>query len=226
MPVDVDVLTQDHRRTLFHCTVNSSGTRFCRQCEYIKSDGHRCRLHSCYEAHYCWIHLKKVQKVRIAPSRLPLVGLGLFARTNKALPPALLNKLKSRKATRQERAQYTVFNTGDVIGEYEGEKLTKRELASRYDYETETGEEIQQVAPYGAMNVKGDITDALCVRNFTAYSNDPFKSKEQQNAKIIGHRLRLVAIRPIYEGEEILIKYGRGYWHSGYPIAPLRQKVV
>jgi hypothetical protein len=83
--------------------------RNCNTCTYKGIGGDknkRCTRSTCKTGPMCWQHTAMVEGVRVAPSNIPGVGLGLFA---------------ARK-----------FNTGDFISRYDGEHLTNEEYNIRY----------------------------------------------------------------------------------------------
>jgi hypothetical protein len=150
------------------------------------------------------------------------IGLGLFARTNKPLPAALLQKLKSGEGTPEEKKKYLVFEGTTerpvFIGTYKGETVTKTELDGRYDYTGADGKTREQTAPYGVtqMRKKGKrrtkLLDSLCQRNFVSYSNDA-RGTDFHNNAVLKTNLQLVATHHIWQGEEILWDYGDEYWN-------------
>jgi len=173
--------------------------------------------------------LRKVHDVRIAPSLITIhgksVGLGLFARTNKPLAPALLAKLKRGGGSAEERKTYAVFKPKrskkakkqkeNVIGKYEAELMTQDQLNRRYDYKDEDGKTVELTAPYGVTEMlrhgAGKQYDSLCHRNYVSYANDARGSTFTNNADLLPN-LVLVPLRVIWEGEEILWDYRAEYW--------------
>lgn len=222
MPLKVQVFSDDKKRKLHECKLNDCGSQCCR-CTYVKANGEQCKLHSCYDFEYCWIHLKKKFDVRIATSNITVdgksIGKGLFARTNKPLPANLLRRLKSRRATREERKKYLVFKKNDKIGKYKGEALDRKRLDDRYrDIDNP---DVDYTAPYGIQGRRGVLYDSLCKRNYVSYSNDARNSRYQYNAKVTTH-LNLIATKNIWQGEEIFWNYKRDYWRGPLPI--IKQK--
>ena len=220
MPIQIKV-----DKTEFQCNLNAKPRdRQCQRCSYRKPNGKRCKLRSCFDLRHCWVHLKKVFHVRIAPSLIKVdgqsIGLGLFAETNLQLNPKHLKELRSQKSLDQN---FLVFRKGDRIGEYVGEKVTDRELSRRYDFRNDAGKLQEQVAPYAITDNKGNIRDAMCRRNFTAYVNDPYRSEYKSNVKINNHNFTMVAKRNIYRGEELLFDYSDEYWNSE-PVAKITQR--
>lgn len=237
MPLYAKVLRPGGGRPLFECKVNDCGDHCCR-CKYMikQTDGteRQCKLKSCYDIDYCWHHLRKVYDIRIAPSRIASpdgssIGMGLFARTNKPLPSALLAKLKAGKGTAEERRKYLVFKRTTnmrrpvVIGKYVAENISQVQLDERYDYKGEDGKVHEQTAPYAVTEKLrsgvGRQFDSLCHRNFVSYANDARGTDFKNNAKLKSD-LRLIAISNIWQGEEILWDYGVEYWN--YDIASIK----
>jgi hypothetical protein len=50
----------------------------CERCRAKKSDGTQCRLRTCRQYPYCWIHLKSKEKLQVKNSSVPNLGKGLF----------------------------------------------------------------------------------------------------------------------------------------------------
>lgn len=221
MPLHVSLLRPDTKEVVTQCVINNCGPRCC-QCTYMINGVRRCRLSSCYEENYCWIHLKKVRKVRIAPSRITIrgqsIGLGLFALTRHSLPVALLTRLRANRGTREEKEKYLIFRRWQVIGRYTGEHLTKTELDAKYDVE-----DVEYTAPYALTLADGSVLDSLCKRNYVAYANDARGSRFTNNATV-RRNLDLVATRNIWQGEEILWDYGDDYWAGLHLDVKVRQQ--
>jgi len=230
MPLQASVVNPEQKyQNIFQCTVNPTQppSRKCRRCIGHKRNGQRCKLRTCYDWNYCWLHLQKLFHVRIAESTIKIqgrsIGLGLFARTNRSLPTALLGRLRTNRGRSEEKRQYLVFKKNDVIGHYFGENLTKAQLDQRYDYQDNQGEMKEQVAPYAVTSEDGTIMDALCKRNFMAYANDPLNSHLRANSIMNENTKILRASRNIWEGEEIVWKYGADYWN--FPIAKIKTQM-
>lgn len=227
MPLQASVIhPQRNNQNLFQCAINTTkpNEKSCKPCTAHKANGQPCKLKSCYEWKYCWVHLLKFAKVRIAESTIKIqgqsIGLGLFARTNRPLAVDLLARLRSNRGRAEEKKQYLVFKKNEIIGNYQGEIVTKEQLDQRYDYKDEQGQLHEQVAPYAITSEDGSIMDALCKRNFVAYANDPYNSNLQANSTMNENTRTLIASRNIWQGEEILWNYGAEYWQ--YPIAKVK----
>jgi hypothetical protein len=160
---------------------------------------------------YCWQHMKKIDGVVAQPSTIPNAGMGLFA----------CDPESSRRTV--------VFKTGDFITQYAGETLTQPELDERYGKDG--------LAPYAwAIPGRDDFLDAACVRSIGALANSHHGTRQKPNAEIeiIGDEnlseqrrarknalrafslpkkmMGLVATRPIYNGDEVLVDYGPEYF--------------
>ena len=224
MPIHVRVVNPEHqRKSLFQCVINGNGKK-CKQCKFIKKNAERCKLKTCTDE-FCWIHLQKKFRVRVAESRIRInghsIGLGLFARTNKPLDARILDRLHSHKASEEDKTKYLVFKKGELIGKYIGEHLSKKRLDDRYDYKDTQGTLHEQTAPY-AFTVGHKIYDGLCKRNFMVYANDPTGTGLKPNMKPSRKSPNMMALRDIWQGEELLWEYGETYW-SG-EIAATKQR--
>lgn len=159
---------------LYECTLNGGGVR-CLECNET----------ALQDMTFCPQHLAECCSVRIAPSRIPGAGLGLFATDE--------------------------IDAGQLIGIYVGETLTPAELSARYDYRDERGRLVEQTAPYAMTGRNGVIVDSIEVRNFVAYANDARHSGFSNNAHM-RNGLELYAKTDIHAGDEILYAYGPSYW--------------
>jgi len=232
MPIQVKVVNPEHKnQNLFQCLLNSKPKKHkCKRCIFTKANGERCKLRTCFEINYCWIHLQKTFDVRIAPSKIQVdghsIGLGLFARSTKPIPPNVRRRITSRTTTPDDKLKYRVFKAKQKIGKYTGEVITQDKLNARYDYKNNTGQIQEQVAPYAVTNSHHQIIDALCRRNFLAYANDARASGLNYNAKMSKRNMILQAQKDIYQGDEILWNYGEDYWADDVSTAEIKQKRV
>ena len=63
---------------LFLQTVCPFEQNRCVQCHAKKLDGSQCKLKTCRQYPYCWIHLKSKDKLQVKDSTIPGAGKGLF----------------------------------------------------------------------------------------------------------------------------------------------------
>ena len=162
----------------------------CQQCVGRTKAGRRCRKRTCIGTPHCWMHLLAEGKLRVLPSAVPNAGKGLFARAHRSrVQPGLV-----------------LFRRGDVICEYGGEPVMAADLTARYgDY----------TAPYGLHSRGPYYEDAACRRGAGSLANHT--GAATANAKyrygLRGGRpySRLTATRPVRDGDEVLVNYGRAY---------------
>jgi SET domain-containing protein len=150
---------------------------------------------------YCWQHAESELHVRIRPSTwLPKGNYGLHAAV------AMSNSTK----------RPVVFRKNEIILQYDGEYLTAQEISRRYDKLVIKNHKPyleEGFAPYALEYDEGRYVDAAHKRGYAAYINDPdgpVLSKQPANAIFDG--LNIVAIRDIYNNDEILVNYGKDYW--------------
>lgn len=117
-------------------------------------------------------------------------------------------KKNSRAPTSAKGA--LVFEVNDLIAKYQSELISKEEHDQRY-YKTHGPYVLDNRFSKGG----GDVYyDAACVRGLGSIANDPRGTGFKANARLVvgknGASLR--ALRSIFDGEEILASYGKGYW--------------
>lgn len=184
----------------------------CRQCEAMAHKGRkRCTKRTCFGVPYCHIHIRWKLHLAIADSTIPNAGKGLFA----------WNEAK--------RPNGVVFRRGNLITEYIGENLGKRDLDARvgddglaaYALEpvlVRRGGEAGVPVEYGENDTL--IIDAACVRGIASFAN-ALSDNRQTNATL-GYRMvgtgearrrvaGLFAKKDIRHKEEILVSYGENY---------------
>ena len=160
----------------------------CEQCDALTKNGARCKRTVCIGLPYCFSHLASLKHLKIKPSTIPNAGKGLFAIDNTKRPNAV------------------IFNQNAVICEYNGEIIDRNELIHRYHYHT---------APYAIRINRNRFEDGAIMRGVAGLANH--KSFENCNAvfrpfKATGkYFMRLVAIKPIRNGDEIFADYGDAY---------------
>ena len=147
---------------------------------------------------YCWQHAELLLKVKIRKcSWLPDGNKSLFAFSKAKLTTGPL------------------FRKGQKVLRYEGELLTEDEISERYDYYV-NGELIEGPAEYTLEYADGKFVDAIIIRGYSAFINDPkgyIKHPDGLSPNVVFRKNRWIfALRDIYNGEEILIDYGENYF--------------
>lgn len=152
-------------------------------------------------AHLCWNHLQRDMGLRVKKSPIPGTGRGLFVAWARGLPKG-------------HRIEYT----GDEIAlDSAGDK------GGPYVLETRSGEGI-------------DAARRNC--GLGRWVNDPRGASDEQgrgkqaNCEFVlftprGERRRVAAVRtlrPVLSGEELLVRYGAGYWRFQASAAPHRKR--
>ena len=195
------------KQKLFECCLNTHGA--CPKCSGCSActadvqhrDGSvtRCRRKTCQDSELCSSHLKSKYHVVIAKSTIPNGGMGLFA--------------GGRKKHRSSRKQaIPVFRKGDLITPYGGHDLKQKVFDSLYDFDSE-GKHYETAGPYAIGSTKkGHVTDGMCLRRAGAFCNDYHGSKAAGPNAELGDNAMVEALRDIYQGEEILVDYGKAYW--------------
>ena len=161
------------------------------QCEFTKTDGHRCRNRVVIGAPLCWIHRKQAQHVQVKESHIEGAGKGVFA-TNGTNNHAI------------------VFHKDDVLFPYHGEHINEEELQRRYEDHT---------APYGVkLRVAGRTLyeDGALKRGIGSlpnhgnqrHSNITFYTAYPRNGEPI---TKEKATKNIRNGDELLVNYGNEY---------------
>lgn len=159
-------------------------------CEAISKSGQRCRRKVVIGKPYCYSHLLYQRHLRIKPSTLPGAGDGLFAVDPSTQDP-----------------NEVVFKKNVIIAPYGGERVTRDELERRYGDNT---------APYGLLRSNNHIVDAACDRGVGSLPNTIIGTGRRNfNAKITNRSGNIVSTKPIRNGEEILVNYGRSYTFDG-----------
>jgi hypothetical protein len=212
--------------------VDLTAPRICgRQCVGTsKSTGQRCRRRTCMDYRYCPIHLAAVKHLLIAKSKrlhdLGVDGMGLYA-----YDPEIGRLQKDAHGFPVPDKTRRVFAKKSEIGDYGGERLSRAEFDARYEdpENRETGSYAE-----GGTNF---ILDGLAAASAVSYSNESldvaalmrsahtyreFKAaydrrssrdgKANVQTKQRANMIRMVATKPIYQGDEILWHYGPGYW--------------
>lgn len=150
----------------------------CSQCAAETKNGVRCKRRTRKQLPYCFAHARSILHLDIRPSTIPNTGFGLFAL--------------------QE------FKSGDLIVEYKGEVLTRRQLENRYG---------TTLAPYALKINNNTFIDSACARGTGSFINT---YPRHNNARIsvysgrAGHppSASIRATRRIPVGAEIFVDYG------------------
>lgn len=126
---------------------------------------------------------KAIPGTRVAKSTVVNGGLGLFA-------------------TRR-------WAKGEVISKYVGEELTLAEMNERYGSESRL---LRRMPDY-VLLVGTTFKDAsnAATANVTRYINDSRGTNARNNCKFTAAG-NVVVTRPICEGREFFVAYGRAYW--------------
>jgi len=154
------------------------------QCLDHTKKGVRCKRRCVIGSPWCSTHLAFNHHLRIKKSNIPNAGLGLFA----------IDPLNSD-------SNEILFTPGENIVQYQGELINTEELIRRYQNKT---------GPYAVYISKDHYEDGAVVRGTGALANT---LPNHNNATLSIHRGRasLKATKPIRNGDEILLSYGRQY---------------
>jgi SET domain-containing protein len=155
------------------------------QCVELKADGSRCKNKICIGCPFCYVHLLYNRHLRIKQSTLPRAGKGLFA-LNPKLP-----------------ADAVIFQREQTVVSYFGEILDIDEKEQRYETKT---------APYSVGYSNDEVVDSALVRGVASNANT---NVGNQNTYISidrhNHTVNIKASKPIKNGQEIFIPYGKNY---------------
>lgn len=154
------------------------------RCQY-KSGLRQCQHRVVYGQNLCWQHTRKVLHVAIFKSRIPGAGNGLFA----------YDELKKSNGV-------PVFLPNDFICNYNGKRLTQRNLEKRYG---------EYTAPYVVLTADDhSYADAACYRGIGSLPNHTTKLGER-NAYIYydapSAKTVIKAFKVLKHGDEILLDY-------------------
>ena len=159
----------------------------CIQCQATTSSGSRCKLRTCRQYPYCWIHLKKIDGLQVKTSQIPNAGKGLYYVGKKPIK-------KDKK-----------------IATYSARQVSRHpDETSDYNLEVGRGRYLNSTSP---LNYVGRyINDS---RN-TAFRNNVRLTKSAQ-IKMKNNRYTVPIyttkkINPKAGGVELFLPYGRGYW--------------
>lgn len=160
----------------------------CARCEGRTRLDARCTRNTCIGTGLCWQHLLSTRNLRIKASAY---GKGLFAMLD--------------RRTDDEALQRIVFRKGDPIIDYGGEALLMAEIFSRY---------AQFTAPYALQTTSSRAEDGACLRGIGTLVNhgvDRVANARFSISSASNNAARIVAIKIIRHGQEIVINYGGAY---------------
>jgi len=105
------------------------------------------------------------------------------------------------------RPNVVVFNTGADICNYDGELINQNTLTQRYG---------QYTAPYGIEIQNSQYEDGALDRGVGSLVNHKPQRETSAEFYIVkvnrrNHHIKLIATRPIRNGEEIYVDYGNDY---------------
>lgn len=77
----------------------------CVQCSATSKSGARCKLNTCMQFPYCWVHLKSIDKLQVKDSTVPNSGKGLFYVGKKDFPAKKRITLYSSQKLGREKVE-------------------------------------------------------------------------------------------------------------------------
>jgi len=178
-------------RFFVHNDIVFQGQLQCNRCIADNVDKTKCKRTVCLGLPYCFQHLKSLKHLQIRDSDIPDSGKGLFA-----VDPTA------------KRANAVLFNTGGDICDYHGELIDKAELVRRYGIYN---------APYGmTIKEKERYEDGALVRGVGTLVNHMPGNRANACFKVVmlnkkAHHVKLQALTPIRNGNEIYVDYGDKY---------------
>jgi len=185
MPKRFEYSSPVDERPRFECTLIRV------QCHHIRSNGERCRRFQSTGVSLCPCHLQTDRFLKISTSTVHNAGSGLFACDKTKLDGSIIF---SYDRTR---------HCGDFITEYTGQIISEVATDRRYGRDN--------TVPYGVRLTDRLNIDAACIRGVGSFANH--KEGKKANARLIsdGKRVYLEATKPIRNGHEIFIDYGRDF---------------
>lgn len=146
--------------------------------------GARCKRRCVIGSPWCSTHLSYKHHLKIKPSLISNAGKGLYA----------CDPLNST-------SNAVLFKKGETIVKYHGELINLETLNERYDHHT---------APYTVQISANSYEDGAKTRGIGSLANT---NPGHNNAtfSIYQGRASLKATKPIRNGEEIYLSYGRAY---------------
>jgi len=154
------------------------------QCTDHTKKGARCKRKCVIGSPWCSTHLSYNHHLKIKPSNIPNAGKGLFAFDPLSGDP-----------------NEVLFNRGETICQYKGEIIDKAELIRRNSNKS---------APYAIGVSANSFEDGARVRGIGSLANTN-PGNNNATLSIYRGRASLKATKPIRNGEEIYLSYGREY---------------
>lgn len=147
----------------------------CERCKFIKSNGQKCKRNTC-KGFLCWQHSMIDLGIRVKKSTIPNAGFGLFA-------------------TKDMKKDHK-------IGEYNGIKMTKKEVDTKY----------KGTAEYVICDKNRCIDGSHPNSSFVRYMN---RAPKKPNAKFKNmnnnHQISVKTTKHVPRGSELFVKYGRAF---------------
>ena len=156
----------------------------CTQCQAITKNGTRCKLRTCRQYPYCWIHLKSIDNLQVKKSTIQGAGKGLFYVGKKDFP-------KNKKIT--DYSAKSISRSPDEASDYNLKVSKDRYLNST-----------------SASNYVGRyINDA---RGTNKSTNVRFTKGTRIYNKNNRFNVPIYTQKKIKPNTELLMNYGRTYW--------------
>lgn len=202
------------------------------RCVAKSRTGERCKRRVCMDYRYCHTHLATEKHLLIAKSKrlsgFHLEGFGLYA-----YDPKHGSIKRDEKGLPIPSKTSVVFKKGDEIADYGGEILSKKQFDDRYEdpKDLDTGAYVESgtnlildgLSAASAVTYSNESIDVASLmrrardeRSFERLYSEKVNGDRRRNAmtKQRSRMIRMVATKPIHQGEEILWNYGPTYWSS------------
>ena len=172
-----------------------------------------CNTLTCIGFEYCNLCLQPLLHLRIGPCRLNnRRETGLFADNGQPVDKSEQNKAQRR--TNGQSANLVVFNNGDEICEYNGERLPSiATMHARYN-----GGPGPYCFEYTRGPLSGQIIDAALLRGIGSLANHGkmnvgvgVQANCELHSNDVTGRVWLQAIKPILNGDQIILSYARRF---------------
>lgn len=157
----------------------------CTQCQAMTKNKVRCKLNTCRQYPYCWIHLKSIDNLQVKKSTIRGAGKGLFYVGKKDFP-------KNKKIT-----------------DYSAKTISQRpDEKSDYNLKVSTGRYLNSTS---SSNYVGRyINDA---RGTNKNTNVRFTKGTRIYEKNNRYNVPIYTTKKIKPNTELLMNYGRTYWN-------------